>query len=170
MIKRFLIAGLVPVVALTLLLAPACLAETGSPQTLYVLPFNQSAAPETVRIALFDALVERLFELGEERGIQVTIVKQELTDADVDWFTGKLYLIGEVAGYNEDKGCCYTELKLTGQVQLHQPGGEKQPILEVSDELFFNHDIAPLQQSQAELCGRLGKQMAEQLVIQIGLN
>ena len=170
MIKRFLSASLAPVLALMFLQVPACLAETGSPQTLYILPFNQGAAPETATTALFDAMVERLFELGEERGVQVTIVKQELTDADVDWFAGKLYLIGEVTGYSEDKGCCYTELKLTGQVQLHLPGGEKQPILQQSDELFFNHDIAPLQESQAELSGRVGKQLAEQLFTQIGTN
>lgn len=170
MSKRFLLAGLASVVVVMFLMAPFSAAETASVQTLYIIPFNQGVAPEAATTALFDGLVERLFVLGEQRGIQVTIVKQELTDADVDWFAGKLYLIGEITAYNEDKGCCYTELKLTAQTQLHRPGGEKLPIQELSDELFFNHDLSPLQQSQVELADRVGRQMADQLLTQIDPN
>lgn len=168
MIKRFLSAGLVAVVAGMFCLVPVCLA--GSAQTLYILPFNQGEAPAVVTTALFDALVERLYELGEQNGVQVTIVKQELTNDDADWFAGKHYLIGEVTSYNEDKGCCYTDLKLTGKIQLHSPEESKQPILELSDESFFNHDIMQLLAAQTDLSGRLGKEMADQLMLQIDIN
>lgn len=170
MIKRFLIAGLIPIVACMFLMAPYAQAETTPVQSLYVLPFNQGGAPEIVTTGLFDALVERLYELGEQKGFQVTIIKQELTDADADWFAGKHYLIGEVTDYNEEKGCCYTELKIISQVQLHLSKKELQPILELSDESFFNHDITQLPKAQTELSDRLGKEMAEQLMLQIGLN
>ena len=170
MIKRFPIAGLVLATVFMLLLVSPGQALAASFETLYIIPFNKGVAPEVATTALFDAMVERLFELGEQRGIQVTIVKQELTDADADWFAGEHYLIGEVTGYKEDKGCCYTELELTGQAQLHLPGGEKKPIVELSDESFFNHDISPLLEAQTELSDRLGKKMAEQLLLQIDTN
>lgn len=167
MVKRFLIAGLVAVVAGVFFLAPYSLADKASVQTLYVLPFNQGSAPTVVTMATFDALVDRLYELGEQKGFQVTIVKQELTDAGAEWFAGKHYLIGEVTEYNEDKGCCYTELKLNSQVQLHLSEKQMQPIIELSDESFFNHDITQLSVAQTELSDRLGKKMAEQLMLQI---
>ena len=167
MIKRFLISGLVSVVAGVFLLAPYCLAEKASVQTLYVLPFNQGSAPVEVTMATFDALVEHLYERGEQEGFQVTIVKQELTDAGAEWFSGKHYLIGEVTEYTEDKGCCYTELKMSSQIQLHLSEKQMQPIIELSDESFFNHDITQLSVAQTEIAGRLGKKMAEQLMLQI---
>lgn len=167
MIKRFLIAGLVSIVVCMFCVVPVFSAESEPAQTLYILPFNQSEAPAVVTTALFDALVERLYEIGEQKGVQVTIVKQELTNDDADWFAGKHYLIGEVTGYDEDKGCCYTDLKLTSQIQLHSPDVEKRPILELSDESFFNHDITQLPAAQADLSGRLGKEMADQLIMLI---
>jgi hypothetical protein len=135
--KRFLVAGLIPVVFCLFLLVPNCQAETVAVKTLYILPFNQGSAPEVVTCAVFDSLVEHLYAVGEQRGVQVTIVKQELTNEDADWFAGKNYLIGEVTRYEEDKGCCYTELKLTGQIQLHSPEEKKLPIVEVSKESCF---------------------------------
>jgi hypothetical protein len=166
MVKRFFVAGLVSVVAL-LLLVPNCLAETEAVEPLYVLPFNQGEAPDVVTSALFDVLVEHLYEYGEQSGMQVTIVKQELTDEDASWFEGKQYLIGEISSYQEDKGCCYTEIKLTGQAQIHLATGEKLPILALSDESFFNHDIKSPEAERVKIADSLGKKMAEQLLIQI---
>lgn len=165
MIKRFLFLRLVPAFALLVLSILPCQAEEVT--ALYVLPFEQGAAPEGTATALFDGLVDRLFELGEENGVAVTIVKQELTDADAEWFTGKHYLIGEMASYSEDKGCCYTEIKMTGRIQLHRPGNVKQPILELADESFFNHDITALPAAQTELSDRMGREMAVRLIRQI---
>ena len=170
MIIRSLTVSLILIVACMFMVVPHSLAETMPTQELYILPFNQGSTPADVTNALFDALVENLYVLGEQRGIQVTIVKQELTDADVDLFAGKQYLIGEVTAYSEEKGCCYTELKLTGQVQLHRPEEQKLPVLELSDETFFNHDITLLPVALAELTGRLGKEIAEQLLMQIPAN
>ncbi len=170
MLKRLFIVGLIPTVALLFFLSSSSLAQTEPAETLYILPFNQGEAPETATTALFDVLVERLYTLGEQRGIQVTIVKQELTDEDAAWFAGKLYLIGEIARYNEEKGCCYTEIKLTGQAQLHLPAGVKLPIVELSDESFFNHDITSPQDALAKICSRLGEKMAEQIMAQIEAN
>jgi hypothetical protein len=167
MFKHFLFVGLIPIVAFMFFVTPVCLAETAAIETLYILPFNQGQAPEVVTSALFDALVEHLYEQGEKTGMQVTIVKQELTDADASWFDGKQYLIGEVVRYEEEKGCCYTEINLTGQTQLHLPAGKKQPILEMSDETFFNHDMTSPEAARVKVADRLGKKMAEQLMMQI---
>jgi hypothetical protein len=170
MLKRFLVAGLVPAIVFLFFLVPHSLAQTEPTEILYLLPFNPGQAPDTVTAALFDALVEHLYTLGEERNLQVTIVKEELTDEDVAWFAQRQYLIGEISHYSEEKGCCYTEIKLTGQVQLQLPGGVKQPIIELSDELFFNHDMTSAQKGLVEICNRLGKKMAEQILVQIDAN
>ena len=167
MVKRILVAGLISTVMLLFILVPFSLAETEPVEVLYVFPFDKGEAPEVVTSNLFDALIEHLYLYGEKRGMQVTIVKQELTDTDADWFAGKHYLVGDMAAYSVDKGCCYTEIKLTGRSQMHLPGGTRKPILELSDESFFNHDVTAPQQAQIELSSRLGKKMAEQLLNQI---
>jgi hypothetical protein len=56
---------------------------------------------------------------------------------------------------------------LTGQTQLHLPAGKKQPILEMSDETFFNHDMTSTEAARAKVAASLGKKMAEQLLLQI---
>ena len=134
MVKRFFFTGLILIVALLFFIVPTSWSETESAEIIYVLPFNQGQAPSEVTTGLFDALVDHLYELGEQRGIQVTIVKRELTDEDASWFEGKQYLVGEISSYQEEKGCCYTEVKITGQVQLHLKVGVKLPILEISEE------------------------------------
>jgi len=170
MLKRFFIVGLVQTVALLFFFSPLCMAQTEPTEILYLLPFNPGQAPEPVTAALFDALVEHLYALGEKRNLQVTIVKEELTDEDAAWFAQREYLIGEVSRYSEEKGCCYTEIKLTGQVQLQLSGGAKQPIIEMSDGHFFNHDMTPAQKALVEICDRLGRRMAEQILVQIDVN
>jgi hypothetical protein len=167
MVKRFFVARLILSAVFLLVFIPASWSASNSEEILYVLPFNQGEAPEAVTTALFDAMVNHLYALGEQRGIQLTIVKRELTDEDIVWFEGKQYLVGEISSYQEDKGCCYTEIMLTGQIQLHLSVGETLPILEVSDDSFFNHDITTAEPALAEITESLGRKLAERLLLQI---
>ena len=74
--KRFFIIGLVSVVVFMFCAVPVCLAESEPVQTLYVIPFNKGVAPEYATTAIFDAMVDHLYGLGEQRDIRVTIVNR----------------------------------------------------------------------------------------------
>lgn len=132
----------------------------------YVVPFVTTLVPDSFGEAAFNEFVDTL---NASRGTTPVntflILKEELKEVDPAWLEKQHYITGEIWSYIENSGCCSTELRVKGRVQIFEPG-RKSPAVEIFVPLdaFFEHDSSKLSVERDKLSRRLARELANQAI------
>ena len=137
--------------------------ETGSPSTLYVVPFLNVMIPPTLSARLFDSYIDELMATGESYNMTIRILKKDIDQIDRQWLSKQHFITGELFGYVEDSGCCSTEIGAKARIYIYRPE-EVDPASEivVPGEAFFDHDLSTLEAERIKLADRMARSLAEQ--------
>lgn len=142
------------------------LTPPGETEFAYVVPFVTTLVPESFGEPAFNEFVDTLnANRGKTPVKTFLILKEELKEVDPAWLEKQLYITGEVWSYIENSGCCSTELRVKGRVQIFEPG-RKSPAAEIFVPLdsFFEHDASKLSVERDKLSKRLARELADQTI------
>lgn len=157
------------IVFVSVLLVPASSfsadeARFDPPQTLYVLPFLNVMTPAEVSAQLFDAFIDQMLVFGDQRSVQVRILKKDIDSIDRDWLAKQFFVTGELFGYIEDSGCCSTEIEARVRIYRYQPGSiEPAAEIVVPGDIFFEHDISTLEKERLRLANKMAIELSQRL-------
>lgn len=137
-------------------------------EQLYVVPFETIMVPEEVSAGLFDHFIDRLNRMGEQKGIEFTILKQGLEQVDPDWLTKREYLRGEIFAYIEEVGSTMTDIKARSRIRLYQPG-RLEPTLELTfpTESFYQNDYSSLSAERRKLAKKIASTLADRFLAMV---
>ncbi|MBI1919889.1 MAG: hypothetical protein HYS23_02295 [Geobacter sp.] len=176
MVKKTFRSFLLLTIVLSLLLA-GCAKRSGIKVTsaltppaetefAYVVPFVTTLVPESFGEPAFNGFVDTLnASRGKTPVNTFLILKEELKEVDPAWLEKQLYITGEIWSYIENSGCCSTELRVKGRVQIFEPG-RRSPAVEIFVPLdsFFDHDASKLSVERDKLSKRLARELADQTI------
>jgi hypothetical protein len=135
-------------------------------ETFYVAPFVSTMVPPALSEAVFNDFVDALNDTRPIAGVtSFIILKDDLASMNQDWLARQVYLTGDIWSYQENSGCCSTELKIKARVHLFQ-SGSKDPVISITipRERFFEHDRSTLEKERTLLARDLSREMYLQLV------
>jgi hypothetical protein len=135
---------------------------------LYFVPFQPILAPENVASDLFNRIVDDFDGAAAGSGLTARILKEELASVDSAWLTQQYYVTGSVFAYQEESGCCSTEIKLRTRMQLYQPGTPS-PVarIDLPYQILFDHDRSNLALATEEMTSYLAEQLRSALLVEI---
>jgi hypothetical protein len=122
--------------------------------------------PTEVSESVFNDFVDALNDTRPIAGVTTFIIlKDDLASMNQDWLARQVYLTGDIWSYQENSGCCSTELKIKARLNLFQ-SGSKDPVLTITipQERFFEHDRSTLEKERTLLARNLSREMYLQLV------
>ena len=140
-------------------------------ETIYVVPFVNTLVPPTISEPVFNDLIDALNDNRPIAGVKsYVIMKDELPTLNQEWLARQVYLTGDIWSYQENSGCCSTELKVKARLNLYQ-AGSKTPVLSITipQERFFEHDRSTLDKERDLLARDLSREMYRQLVRELKL-
>lgn len=135
-------------------------------ETFYVVPFVNTLVPQTISESVFNDFVDALNDSRPIAGVKLYIIlKDDLATMNQEWLARQVYLTGDIWSYQENSGCCSTELKIKARLNLFQSGA-KTPALTITipQERFFEHDRSTLAKERDLLARSLSSEMYLQLV------
>lgn len=148
----------------SLLFLPGAWAAERTPMAgtaVYVIPFQSIMVPAAVEELVFDRIVDRLNEQGAPLGLRFVIVKDAEGDPRLQ---EQPRISGELFGYLEEAGCCYTEIRLRSRVRLHRPGGETPQVIDYPREAFFQNDFSTIKAERLKLAEETAATLAARLL------
>lgn len=134
-------------------------AEPVEQETAYIVPFASTLVPESVSEAVFNDLVDALNDRRPVKGINYyTILKDPVTSLKKEWLERQLYISGEIWSYQENSGCCSTELKIRARLTINDNPAQKAPkVVVIPVDRFFEHDYSTLERERELLAHDLSK-------------
>jgi hypothetical protein len=135
-------------------------------ETFYVVPFVSTLVPPAVSESVFNDLVDSLNDTRPITGVaSYIILKDDLASMNQEWLARQVYLTGDIWSYQENSGCCATELSIKARMLLYQ-SGSKAPALTITipQERFFEHDRSTIEKERVLLARNLAREMYLQLV------
>lgn len=144
----------------------ASVALTPENETAYVVPFVTTLVPESISESVFNDLVDALNDKRPLPGVKSFIIlKDDLAQMNQDWLARQIYMTGDIWSYQENAGCCATELKIKARIALFKQG-EKSPsfTLTIPMERFFEHDYSTLEIERERIARDLAKSIYQQLI------
>lgn len=147
------------------------LARPASGTTLYLVPFQTVLSPAEITAELFDRFVDAIGAHSGASGLDGVILKSDLATIDGEWLAKLYYVKGEVFAYQEDQGCCSTELSVTARLKLYQPGTDV-PVLriEVPYKHLFDPDRSSPEEEKAKFLQEVAERLRDGLLNELGLN
>jgi len=145
---------------------PAAFTVVPENETVYVVPFVSTLVPPAVSESVFNDFVDALNDTRPIAGVSSFIIlKDDLASMNQEWLARQVYLSGDIWSYQENAGCCATELSIKTRMLLYQ-GGSKTPALTITipQERFFEHDRSTLEKERGLLARNLSREMYLQLV------
>lgn len=136
--------------------------------TLYFVPFHAILAPNDLSSELFNRVVDSFDSAATEPKLTALIFKRDLASVDKGWLGQQYYVTGDVFAYDEETGCCSTEIKLTTRLLLYQPGTAN-PVLRIDRpyRILFNHDQSTLEAEKERMLTTLSKEFHRALAAEI---
>ena len=142
---------------------------SNTPDTLYIVPFLNVMIPDTLSTQLFDSFIDQMLTAGNERGISIRILKQDIDSVDKNWLAKQSFITGELFGYAEESGCCSTAIEVKVRLFRYQPGATE-PVSEivVPGDAFFDHDLSTLEAERIVLARRMAQKLSQRLLAELG--
>lgn len=138
-------------------------------EALYVVPFSNTLVPSAISEPVFNDLIDTLNDSLPIAGIKsYVILKDDLATMSQDWLSRQVYLTGDIWSYQENAGCCSTEIKIKARLNLFQ-SGSKSPVITITlpQERFFEHDLSTLEKEREIMARNLAREMYYQLVFEL---
>lgn len=135
-------------------------------ETAYIVPFVTTLVPESVAEEAFNDFVDALNDRKPIRGIQsYVILKDDPTVLNREWLSRQFVISGEIWSYQENSGCCSTELRIRARLSLPAGGGPSSPrTVTVPVDRFFEHDYSSLSLERERLARDLARALYRALL------